>query len=73
MTNDEILTVSEIAIELRCSKAHVYNTIAGKVAEAPVIAAAAMTSSDTYSIEIDCVTITLTSTIAPSQPWQLTF
>jgi excisionase family DNA binding protein len=31
MSNDEILTVSEIAIELRCSKAHVYNAIAGKV------------------------------------------
>ena len=31
MANDEILTVSEIAIELRCSKAHVYNVIAGKV------------------------------------------
>jgi excisionase family DNA binding protein len=31
MTNDEILTVSEIAIELRCSRAHVYNMIAGKV------------------------------------------
>ena len=31
MTNNEILTVSEVAIELRCSKAHVYNAIAGKV------------------------------------------
>jgi len=31
MTTDEILTVAEVAIELRCSKAHVYNTIAGKV------------------------------------------
>lgn len=31
MTRDEILTVAEVAVELRCSKAHVYNTIAGKV------------------------------------------
>jgi excisionase family DNA binding protein len=31
VTNNEILTVSEVAIELRCSKAHVYNAIAGKV------------------------------------------
>src|SRR5712691_4977313 len=31
MTTDEILTVAEVAIELRCSKAHVYNAIAGKV------------------------------------------
>jgi excisionase family DNA binding protein len=31
MITDEILTVSEVAIELRCSKAHVYNAIAGKV------------------------------------------
>ena len=31
MTHDEILTVAEVAIELRCSKAHVYNAIAGKV------------------------------------------
>jgi len=28
---DEILTVVEVAAELRCSKAHVYNAIAGKV------------------------------------------
>ena len=31
MTGDEILTVAEVAVELRCSKAHVYNAIAGKV------------------------------------------
>jgi excisionase family DNA binding protein len=31
VTHDEILTVAEVAIELRCSKAHVYNAIAGKV------------------------------------------
>ena len=31
MIADEILTVAEVAIELRCSKAHVYNAIAGKV------------------------------------------
>jgi len=28
----EILTVSKVAVELRCSKAHVYNAIKGKVA-----------------------------------------
>jgi excisionase family DNA binding protein len=27
----EILTVAEVAAELRCSKAHVYNTIAGRI------------------------------------------
>ena len=31
MTGNEILTVTEVAVELRCSKAHVYNAIAGKV------------------------------------------
>ena len=31
MTKDEILTAAEVAAELRCSKAHVYNAIAGKV------------------------------------------
>lgn len=31
MTKGEILTVAEVAMELRCSKAHVYNAIAGKV------------------------------------------
>ncbi len=31
MIGNEILTVSEVAVELRCSKAHVYNAIAGKV------------------------------------------
>ncbi len=30
--NDEILTIPEVAAELRCSKAHVYNIIRGKVA-----------------------------------------
>jgi excisionase family DNA binding protein len=28
---DEVLTVNEVAAELRCSKAHVYNVINGKV------------------------------------------
>ena len=28
---DQILTVSEVASELRCSKAHVYNAIRGRV------------------------------------------
>ena len=31
MNKDEILTVVEVAAELRCSKAHVYNAIAGKI------------------------------------------
>lgn len=31
MHGRDILTVAEIAAELRCSKAHVYNAIAGKV------------------------------------------
>jgi excisionase family DNA binding protein len=31
MTWNEILTVTEVAVELRCSKAHVYNANAGKV------------------------------------------
>lgn len=29
--HDEILTVTEIALELRCSKAHVHNAINGRV------------------------------------------
>ncbi len=32
LAKDEILTVSEVAAELRCSKAHVHNVINGKVA-----------------------------------------
>ena len=35
MTADEILTVAEVATELRCSKAHVHNIIAGKVPNLP--------------------------------------
>lgn len=27
----EVLTITEVAVELRCSKAHVYNIIAGRV------------------------------------------
>jgi excisionase family DNA binding protein len=29
---DKIMTITEVASELRCSKAHVYNAIKGKVA-----------------------------------------
>ncbi len=28
---DEILTAAEVAIELRCSKAHIYNAMAGRI------------------------------------------
>lgn len=31
MAGNEILTVTAAAVELRCSKAHVFNAIAGKV------------------------------------------
>ena len=31
MATNQVLTVAEVALELRCSKAHVYNVIAGKV------------------------------------------
>jgi excisionase family DNA binding protein len=31
MADTDILTVAEVAAELRCSKAHVYNVINGKV------------------------------------------
>lgn len=30
-SRDEILTAAEVASELRCSKAHVYNAMAGKI------------------------------------------
>jgi hypothetical protein len=32
VVHDEILTAAEVAADLRCSKAHVYNMINGKVA-----------------------------------------
>jgi helix-turn-helix protein len=31
MIEDQVLTIPEVAAELRCSKAHVYNIINGKV------------------------------------------
>jgi len=31
MNGDQVLTVEEAAAELRCSKAHVYNAINGKI------------------------------------------
>jgi hypothetical protein len=31
MSEDQILTIREVAADLRCSKAHVYNVINGKV------------------------------------------
>jgi excisionase family DNA binding protein len=30
-SGQELLTISEVALDLRCSKAHVYNTIHGEV------------------------------------------
>ena len=32
VSGDRIMTISEVAADLRCSRAHVYNTINGKVA-----------------------------------------
>ena len=31
MPEDVVLTIAEVAAELRCSKAHVYNAISGKI------------------------------------------
>jgi excisionase family DNA binding protein len=42
MTGDEILTVAEVASELRCSRAHVYNAIVGNVAGVSPLPAIAM-------------------------------
>jgi excisionase family DNA binding protein len=42
VTHDEILTAAEVAIELRCSKAHVYNAIAGKVESVSALPAISM-------------------------------
>jgi excisionase family DNA binding protein len=39
---DAILTAEEVAAELRCSKAHVYNVIAGKVVGVSSLPAIAM-------------------------------
>jgi excisionase family DNA binding protein len=39
---DEILTVAEVAAELRCSKAHVHNAIRGKVAGVSLLPAISM-------------------------------
>jgi excisionase family DNA binding protein len=41
-TADPILTVSEVALELRCSKAHVYHLIDGLVAGVPPLPAIRM-------------------------------
>ena len=34
--NSEILSITEVALNLRCSKAHVYNAINGKITAFPV-------------------------------------
>jgi excisionase family DNA binding protein len=39
---DEILTVAEVAAELRCSKAHVHNAIRGRVARVSLLPAICM-------------------------------
>lgn len=42
MVRDEILTAAEVASELRCSKAHVYNAIAGKIGGVSALPAISM-------------------------------
>ncbi len=42
MGPDGILTVAEVARELRCSKAHVYNAINGKIANVSPLPALAL-------------------------------
>jgi excisionase family DNA binding protein len=42
MNTREILTVAEVALELRCSRAHVYNAIAGKIDGVGVLPAICM-------------------------------
>lgn len=42
MVGDEILTAAEVASELRCSKAHVYNAIAGKIGGVSALPAISM-------------------------------
>ena len=34
--NSDILSITEVALNLRCSKAHVYNAINGKITGVPV-------------------------------------
>jgi len=41
-SSDAILTIPEVAAELRCSRAHVYNVIIGKVAGVSPLPAIAM-------------------------------
>jgi excisionase family DNA binding protein len=41
-SSDEVLTATEVAMELRCSKAHVYNVINGSVAGVSPLPAIAM-------------------------------
>jgi len=50
---DEILTVAEVAADLRCSKAHVYNMINGKVAGVLPIPAITMGRQRVYRGDID--------------------
>ena len=42
MSQDVVLTIPEVAAELRCSKAHVYNVINGKVRGVSSLPAIAM-------------------------------
>lgn len=37
MSPDTILTVPEVAAELRCSKAHVFNMLAGKISGVTIL------------------------------------
>jgi excisionase family DNA binding protein len=42
IVRDEILTVAEVAADLRCSKAHIYNVINGKVSGVTALPAITM-------------------------------
>jgi hypothetical protein len=40
--NNDVLTIAEVALDLRCSKAHVYNAVNGKVSGVSVLPAIKM-------------------------------
>jgi hypothetical protein len=49
MEADCIMTVQEVALELRCSKPHVYNAIAGKVSGVSPLPAISMGPANSFA------------------------
>jgi excisionase family DNA binding protein len=74
ISNEDVLTVTEVATELRCSKAHVYHAINGQVRGVPALPAIRMgrrrliRRSSLEHWKSECEAVPLGGAILPPSP-----